>query len=121
MKTNEEINRYFTEEVFGKCWHEWEYKYYMNEHHEASGHSDYRYCILCKSAREDIDYNPDYFSKEGFWDVWEHAIKRKWFHDFVHENVMLSTLTVSSVNDLIGSIDYKTFAHKIFNFLEGEK
>ena len=107
MKTNEEINRYFCEEVFKKCWHELSNKNYSNV------------CIKCK--RIVCELYPDYFSKEGFWDIWEWAIKQDWFHDFVHENVMLSTLTVSSVNDLIESIDYKTLAREVYNFLELKK
>lgn len=51
--------------AMGKCWHEWEfYAAYLLD----SDRSDYR-CKLCKEWRSEIG-ELDYFTKEGFWEVW---------------------------------------------------
>lgn len=64
-------------------------------------------------------YNPDYFTKEGFWDVWEWAIKQDWWKMFVVRHNYIAGTKFYILD--ITVINYKTFARHVFEFLEGRE
>lgn len=113
MKTNEEINRYFTEEVFGKCWHEAE------EFINQTIHNNTTRCIKCKKLAPIISgtnfqpKNPDYFSKEGFWDI----------YDFVYSDKFYSNGFIRYAKGIPASkvFHYSQLAREVYEFLEGKK
>jgi len=86
MKTK--INKYLTEKVFSKCWHEW------NENRNG--------CTCGKSIAP--CFNQDYFSNEDCMDLWLKIQEMDWFSDFwiihgdfeypdvIHPNVLASAV-----------------------------
>ena len=141
MKTSEaEINRYFCEKVFKKCWHE--IKRYMPNDERCSSYcricnknlksscenhqnrfvpdkcNDFHLILICKKCWSG-EMNPDYFSKEGFWDVWEWAIEQDWWDEFqqVHDCIMDHRFYALDLK----CINYKSFAREVYDFLEGKK
>jgi hypothetical protein len=87
-------------------------------------HKEY-ICFKCR----DSTYNPDYFSKEGFWDVWEWLNYEEKLNDFMVSacptiNVIKygeSIFYDEIITDIFNIINYKTFAREVFDFLEGKK
>ena len=63
----------------------------------------------CRCGKYGRMVNPDYFTKEGFWDVWEWAIKQVWWVEFTLKN------TFSEPEKLI---NYKTFAEHVYKYLK---
>lgn len=116
MKTNEEINRYFTEEVFGKCWHEPSGK--TKQRYNERGYLINVWDSLCNCGKIYErnkgcgNINPDYFSKEGFWDI----------HDFVYSDKFYSNGFIRYAKGIPASkvFHYSQLARDVYNFLEGK-
>jgi hypothetical protein len=98
------INKYFCEVVFKGCWHEFEI-------YPTSGAKRIK-CIKCDAdyAYGGLKYAmPDYFSKEGFWDIFTKAKETPGFMVWFEKNY--------SIRDL----HFVTFAEIFYKFLERNK
>lgn len=85
------------------CWHEWERK------GEYEGEDEWHIfvCQKCKKESSEINVvfgfgNPNHYTKEGFWEVWEWLGVQKWVEQF-HFQIRL--------------IDYSTFPDILISFL----
>lgn len=117
MKTNEEINKYFTEVVFKRCWHE------LNNLEEDTPESWHKYmkCEKCGFLNPNPDKHPDYFADwNGFGALWEWAVKQDWWDDFQRQHDCIYDHRFYALD--IKCINYKTFARDLCGFLiEREK
>ena len=91
----------------GGCYHKWQKDYY--EDHNGKSIAGYR-CINCKEYTR-RQHNPNYFTKEGFWDALEWAVKQDWF--FMFDCELEST-------GYIKMIHYTVFAKHLHSFLLAE-
>ena len=104
MKTNEEINIYLYKKIEpDECWFAFDKK---DVNHGVAR------CLNCGGIGK-IHINPDYFSKDGFWDVWEWCKKQEWWTEFYSQQLSNVFLGVF--------VNYKTFAREVYDFLEDKK
>lgn len=104
--TAEEANRTI-HEAMGLCWHIWEYI-------DVQGLDII--CLKCHSTATwySKSPNPDYTSREGFWDAWEWAQEQPWFDQWLLDRG-LGRLPISTVKNLV---DPKFFATTLAEFLK---
>lgn len=117
MKTNDEINKWFCEEVFGKCWHDIIETRITDGDHIPIIYDGF-ICIICGEEFENKFLNPNYFKDwNGFGIIWEWAIRQDWWNAYL-ERIFWPGKTKIYINTFI---NYKTFARDVYRFLEGKK
>ena len=81
MKTKEEISRYLTEKVLGKCWHEWVFV----EMSDAEEPWEMWQCNKCEEKHGSSLYSPHNFrafTPEGIFALIKAGREKDWWEEF---------------------------------------
>lgn len=109
--SDEEVNKYLTEELFGECWHHywWWLDVAVNEH-------CYR-CADCGIQKFQTmrPSNQNFFTPEGFFKLWNKAQEMGWWGPLVRP-YMLGT-PFGCYDKIFDLINPTRFAIEVYSFL----
>jgi hypothetical protein len=117
--TKIETNRYLHSVIEPDgCYHEW-------KSIKGTATQLHKKCIKCEQvskrhiASKWFPENLDYFTKDGFWVLWEWAIKQEWFGTFLYERI-IPTLKIKNGLPDITQHELKIYEN-ILNLINFEK
>ena len=121
-----ETNRYLTEKLFEKCWHEIGANPDGTTLGKCSKCGELFHAIHFADWNADV-FNPDFFTWNGFGKLWEKCKEQEWWKLF-----LLKLIYAPSCHDYLEPIDYDgllpeslidplTFPTRVREFMEGRE